>query len=250
MAEKYKKITYFDDKFEQCVKADIGLMYPELHENTKIIGTKCFEHLLIKEITLPENCTIIEPEAFSNCFNLKNINFNNNLRFIENAAFMACTSLEKINLPNSIIEIKDSAFSFTAISELIIPDETLFLGNGAFHSCVNLKNIIIGKNINTIPDSCFCYAKIETLDLSNTNVFTIKNRAFKGCADLKTVILPKTIDNIAETAFEDCSKLEKIIAYKIPKNYPTSLKKITVNIFDELFNQGKSIKEINKILKQ
>lgn len=117
-------------------------------------------------VSIPEDVTLIERSAFSECENLKTI-----------------------KIPNTITRIDDSAFSCCrSLKEVILPDSIEHIGHGAFYNCESLKEITI-VGIGTISSTAFKGCKsLEEVNITmdnGTGFGSIEWEAFSGCCLLK-----------------------------------------------------------------
>lgn len=82
--------------------------------------TSCYE---LKELNLPENIKIIHPTAFCNCFGLKEITIPKTMQIVDQMAFAGCENLEMVNFEG----------------------EDTRLGKDVFRYCHNLSKILVPK---------------------------------------------------------------------------------------------------------
>ena len=196
----------------------------------------------LKQIQLPQICTIIGQSAFSNS-GLESINLDY-VKIIGSGAF-ASTKLGHINL-KSAIEIGDSAFGgssciptlgsniksigkyafretgITTLGDL----RDVAIGEGAFNDCTKLDSVsrlpstiadrmfegctslIIEINgLKTIGMNAFEGTAIVGADLSGT---TIGSGAFKDCTKLVHVSFGEDLTGIPNQAFDGCVSLTDI----------------------------------------
>ena len=126
------------------------------------IGSRAFaDKTRLETIIMGSNITKIERLAFSNCYELKNVDLSKVL-IIERNAFMDCISLESVELGaidilggafydcknlksvtmNEVESIGSYAFSGTSIEEIILPETVNLIGKDAFYNCGKLNQII------------------------------------------------------------------------------------------------------------
>lgn len=193
----------------------------------------------LKEVVVTEGCTALEL-GFQGCTSLTTISLPTTLRSIghksgntHNYIFCRCSSLKNISLPINLCFIGYNAFSYTAISNIIIPDNVQYLWTYAFSSCQSLQSISLANNLKKISQGCFedC-TSLQNIIIPN-QVTQIDYRAFAGCASLNTitfgndleeigryafygctsllsVLLPSTVTSIGESAFEGCRNLSNV----------------------------------------
>ena len=158
--------------------------------------------------------------SFSNCSKLTSITLPNNISKIEMNAFYGCTSLVNIkSKPSSITRIGETAFHNTAWynsqpngvvyfdkvvykykgtmpsnTSIVITDGTLGIADSAFQGCTGLTSV-------TIPDS----------------VTNIGMWAFDGCKGLKSVTIGSGVTSIGKDAFDECYDLTSVHISDIAK---------------------------------
>ncbi len=98
----------------------------------------------------------VAANAFYNCANLEKVTLSDELTKINNDAFRNCSGLKELIVPNGIKEIGDTAFvNCTSLESITLGDELTTIGNACFANCVNLKTLTIGKNLKDIPENAF-----------------------------------------------------------------------------------------------
>ncbi|MBO7560520.1 leucine-rich repeat protein, partial [Candidatus Saccharibacteria bacterium] len=123
-------------------------------------------------------------------------------------------------------------FANTNVRKAII--ETNLTGEGLFRNCSNLTEIEFADNVDTVGSNNFAGTNLGQLDLSVTNIKTIKEKAFEDCkitsvnlGDVETVLweafrnnditnlyMPKSINFLGVSIFKENYNLEKVtIAY-------------------------------------
>ncbi len=118
----------------------------------------------IRTITMSDNITKIETEAFYNCTSLRYIKLSKNLKTIKTAAFYNCTALVNIELPETVSTLAQKAFM----------------------NCSSLYSIYLPKNINKLKGETFSgdtslkYVYIQDLE-------SISSGDFNNCKSLKTI---------------------------------------------------------------
>ena len=150
--------------------------------------------------------TEIGSRAFYQCTALTSVTLSDNLTKIEFEAFTECTSLSQISeFPDTLTEIGTTAFRSTKITSVVIPASVVTIGNSAFDQCRSLTSIVFeeGSPITEIPSnfasSC---SSLNTLVLP-ANITVIDSRAFQGTTALTTVELPDTVTSIGGYAFNN-----------------------------------------------
>ena len=155
----------------------------------------------------------------------KNVTIPNNFTNINDNAFAGCSSLTLVKIPNSITNIGSYAFyGCSGLISVTIPNSVTSIGNQAFWQCSSLTKVTITDiaawcNINFDREGSnpLYYAKhlyvndAEITDLVIPNgVTNIGTWAFDGCSGLKSVTIPNSVTSIGEGAFNGCSSLTKV----------------------------------------
>lgn len=112
-----------------------------------------------------------------------------------------------------------------------------FIGDHAFKNCSNLKTIEnIPSTLNDIEKWCFEGTALESVDLSNTEITTMKDGVFFNNTSLTSIKLPNKLENFWDYAFNGCTALNKIDMpstvkgiYNYVFNGCTSLTNVTLN---------------------
>lgn len=100
-----------------------------------------------------------------------------------------------------------------------------FIGDHAFKNCSSLKTIEnIPSTLNDIAKWCFESTALESVDLSNTQITTMKDGVFFNNTSLTSITLPKGLENFWDNAFNGCTSLNNI-------EMPSTVKGIYNNVF-------------------
>ena len=100
-----------------------------------------------------------------------------------------------------------------------------FIGDHAFKNCSNLKTIEnIPSTLNDIEKWCFEGTALESVDLSNTQITTMKDGVFFNNTSLTSIKLPNKLENFWDNAFNGCTSLNNI-------EMPSTVKYIFNNVF-------------------
>lgn len=101
-----------------------------------------FNDQLVKNITIPNDISIIKDYVFAGCASLTSITIPESVTNIGNNAFYACTGLTSIAIPNSVTSIDDEAFSCcTKLKSIKIGNSVSKIGKDAFLFCISLTNV-------------------------------------------------------------------------------------------------------------
>lgn len=86
------------------------------------------------------------------------------------------------------------------------------IGDHAFKNCSNLKTIEnIPSTLNDIEKWCFEGTALESVDLSNTQITTMKDGVFFNNTSLTSIKLPNKLENFWDNAFNSCTLLNNIV---------------------------------------
>lgn len=101
-----------------------------------------------------------------------------------------------------------------------------FIGDHAFKKCSNLNTIEnIPSTLNNIEKWCFEGTALVSVDLSNTQITTMKDGVFFDNTSLTSVKLPKGLKNFWDHAFCGCKALNNIVM-------PSTVEGIYHNVFE------------------
>lgn len=187
----------------------------------------------IKNITIGEGTTEIEPECFQFVPSLETITLPSSLEKIGSAAFHFLRNLTAVNgLENSkVTELGDSCFCFCYSLKQVNTSKIKKFGDMSLFSCGELMNVtlqdgvIIGanafsgckylaydvniENARVIGHQAFYNCNIYRSELVFTQAKHIDSSAFGGNNTIYKVILPACTEFVGAKAF-DCKELESI----------------------------------------
>ena len=139
-------ISLGNDVFENC---NIEITFPSSLKYIPCLGDNA-----VKKITIPEGVEIIDDNAFSNSYSLKEIVLPLTIISIGMGAFYG-TGLETFTCPSNITRIPGYAFDSTNLSEFLVPDKVTEIDDCAFYNCTNLKKITIPDTVTYIGKDVF-----------------------------------------------------------------------------------------------
>ncbi len=191
--------------------------------------------VLLTELIIPEEITVIESMTFDNCSAIESIKFHDGVTEIKSGAFWGCENLRELTIPGNITIIGGEAFnncrklrkvniedgvkligsaSFgncDRLQSVKIPDSVESLGSVAFGGCNAMTEAVIGEGIKSIPDGVFtCCESLITVKCSE-NVTSINEYAFYGCSSLTNFVHGEQITEIGDYAFYGCSSLTDFV---------------------------------------
>ena len=164
----------FSNLFRNVSKLNTVIM-PEYLTTT---GRGTFMDSPLSSITLPQNLTYIDDNAFNGCGGLRDISIPSGVTSIGNGAFEGCW-LQHIYLHDGLKSIGNYAFANSAVKEINIPNSVEYIGEGCFYHCGGLEEAVI----------------------SSDQITEIPNEAFADCNALHTIKLPANLERIGERAF-------------------------------------------------
>ena len=164
----------FSNLFRKVSKLNTVIM-PEYLTTT---GRGTFMDSPLSSITLPQNLTYIDDNAFNGCGGLRDISIPSGVTSIGNGAFEGCW-LQHIYLHDGLKSIGNYAFANSALKEINIPNSVEYIGEGCFYHCGGLEEAVI----------------------SSDHITEIPNEAFADCNALHTIKLPANLERIGERAF-------------------------------------------------
>lgn len=149
------------------------------------------------------------------------------------------SDIKRLALPEGVKKIAAYCMQKLEVKEVILPNSLETIGCGAFECCRELESVTI-RNIRHIPNYCFSgCGRLRAVNITG-NTQTIGFRAFSDCGRLKTIKLPETVGVIEERAFNE-SGLKEFIC-------PKSLVKIGNTAFHNCTDLEKV--EFNRKLKK
>lgn len=179
----------FSNLFRKVSKLNTVIM-PEYLTTT---GSGTFMDSPLSSITLPQNLTSIDDNAFNGCGGLRDISIPSGVTSIGDGAFEGCW-LQHICLHDGLKSIGNYAFANSALKEINIPNSVEYIGENCFYHCGGLEEaVILSDQITEIP-----------------------NEAFADCNALHTIKLPANLERIGERAFIGTGNLGATEGLTIP----------------------------------
>lgn len=193
----------------------------------------------LTSITIPDSVTSINRYAFLKCAKLErvyiaditawcNIKFENefsNPLYYANNLYLNGELVTDLVIPNDVTSICGRAFyGYTGLASILIPNSVKLIGQSAFDGCSGLERVYITDmtgwlNI-TFGDylsNPLCYAhdlylngKLVTNLVIPDGVIRINRYAFYGNTSLISIMIPNSVKYIGQSAFDDCSGLERV----------------------------------------
>ena len=187
----------------------------------------------IKKLTIPDNVSYIDSNAFDYCngieeivigngitsldclplrkSTLKSITIGSGITKIASYTFKDCTNLTSVTIPDSVTAIDYQAFEgCTNLTSVTIPDSVTEIAWYAFQGCTGLTSVTIPDSVTEIGSYTFkgCTG-LESVTIPDS-VTSIGDWAFYGCTGLESVTIPDSVTSIGKSAFYGCSKLTSV----------------------------------------
>ncbi len=166
-----------------------------------VIGERAFFGTnTLTEVTVPEGVTTLRKEAFNLCHSLTRLRLPEGLAVLEDHAIRGCSKLKYVNLPDSVTEAGDGLFDYCSVLEKV--------NVSADHPYFSVVDGVLFSR----PDHRLIWypmaRKNKTYAIpSGTEI--VGSSSFAGSA-LTQVTVPESVTKLGSTAFEGCSKLQKV----------------------------------------
>lgn len=172
----------------------------------------------LKSVTLPSNVKIIGKHTFYNCKKLENIKFRSTTTDIGDYAFYNCTALKSIDGAKSIRTIGGRAFeNCGSLTNVDLSGKITGIGERAFYGCKKLTGVKVSEKLGLIGKEAFCGCKklkeiqtVKTKKSKNNVTVGIGESAFANCSSLEKIDVLKRAEYIGGSAFKNCSKLKSV----------------------------------------
>ena len=179
-------------------------------------------------VKIPEGCTGIGADAFSECSGLTSIEIPSSVTSIGGGAFYGCSSLTSIEIPSSVWKIGDYTFArCSGLTSIKIPSSVTDIAEFAFLGCSGLTSIEIPSSVTRIGQSAFSECSgLTSIVVSPENPYyssegncnaIISNNVgsvgnddrllIRGCENTK---IPSSVTLIGDYAFTGCRGLTSI----------------------------------------
>ena len=144
-------IIYTKD-MRRLIVGSVGLKHVEVPEGVEEITDFAFYNSEVESIKLPDSVKKIGDEAFSHCYNLKEINLGDGVKQLGNYVFSWDESLMAIELPSTIQEVGIHSFYKSGIKNIILNDGLKSISQNAF-SGTHIEKLYIPRSVKHIGKS-------------------------------------------------------------------------------------------------
>ena len=179
-----------------------------LPEGIDLIPLQCFTRINISKVHLPNSLKIIEPLAFCECSDLKEVELGKGLESIGDYAFGACP-ISHVDFPSTLTGIGMGAFYLCNIEgTLLLPDNLSELGSSCFTSN-KIEKIVLPQCLDSVPAWAFRYNPLLCFpDLSN--VRTLSYQCFANTTPA-SLTLPGNVKSLGAGVFRQCENLKDVV---------------------------------------
>lgn len=187
-------------------------------------------------VTIPENYTTIDGNAFKDCTVLKDITIPGSIESIQYNAFEGCSNLESVTFQDgSASSLKFGMKVFlncTSLNSIELPSRTSNMNAAVFAGCTTLQEITVangcanfvsdGNNLYIKEDDADTYSLIgyaagqDATDLTipsevnGKSVTSIFRMTFQNNTKLQSVTIPASVTDFKSSCFDGCSALKKV----------------------------------------
>ncbi len=200
------------EAFADCV----SLKSFKTAETMSDIGDYAFANTKLESIELGKNISSVGVNSFRGVSTLKEINVVNNNKTYSSVDGVLynkkCKDLITLpagitgtyELPASVEVIKEAALRGTAISAVVIPEDTALyaIESNAFEGSA-IESIAIPSNVGKLSSGAFKNAANLKNVTFNEGLTYIGAGCFEGCVALESIKLPESVHDIANGAFKN-----------------------------------------------
>ena len=208
---------------------------PQDEDLVTTIGHGAFCESNLQSITIPNNITTVESQAFAYCYNLTNLTIGDGVQTLGESAFQSCNHIQNLSIGKNLQTLEDGALSNISsdLAYITVHPENPYYSDGTekggqnclieeenFTLLLGCINSVIPQDdtlVTTIGNNAFQHSKIQNLVIPQ-NISTIQNYAFSNCSSLTRLTIGSGVQTIGNNAFDNCTALESLI---IPNNVQT-----------------------------
>ena len=234
-------INMLNDKLFYCC---YSLYDVQLPLTITTIGDLAFFSTGIQNFTIPSNVKHINSGVFCNCSDLESIDLDKENRFYSfDGSCLTCkgkgilvsilSKTKLLTIPSNVLYLGRYSCAFSNLQEIKISSQIVEIQDFAFAHCQHLTNIefsqgslneigrcafkgarlsrmTLPRSLSLIHEKAFSMSTLRAVDLSDTQITTLKSFTFDDCYSLVVVALPNCLSSIEGNAFYG-SGVEKII---------------------------------------
>lgn len=200
-----------NDAFSNC-----NLLQYYIKDNGKYISSNSIDafYLIdvidntITDFNVADNCSLIGPNVFKNCSELKTIGLPSTIKVIEESSFLDCVTLKNVYYDGTaekwcqikFIDVFSNPVYYA--TNLYLNESTgLIEYNGKKYNPIN--NLIIPDMAKKVQESAFKDIKsIKSVELPNS-IEMISGQAFEGCDSIENLYFDGTIEDWCKIVFYD-----------------------------------------------
>ena len=183
----------------------------------------------LQKVILPSKLTMIEANAFKQCYNLDLIKNSegfgalpSTLVSIGNSAFEECQSLTSVSIPSKTKVIGEKAFYKAAMQSV---SESISISNGSVSTSASkvvpkeyngnrtgLQKIDFSYAIDLeeIGKSAFGFTSLESVVLTNSKVKTLSASTFENAVYLQSLTCPENIESVAADVLKNIDGIKQV----------------------------------------
>lgn len=215
-----------------------SLEYVGFPSTLESIGSWAFQYTSIISAILPDKCTQIGRNAFSDCRFLKNVKLSDALTEIDDYTFSGCYELRTFKLPEMLEAIGQKAFYNCSHVAFDFPESLKSIGYCAFQNTNRYgekAELILPKNVSSIDQWAFTNSKYTYAEIP-VSFYTL---------EYKEYFLPSTVSTIrlnCPTVIGRKSSDAKIVSDSDRPNITLQVPSFLVNAYkldDYWYNFGK-----------
>ena len=166
----------------------------------KQIGQDLFrDNPYLRKLSIPDGVSL-GYRMCSGCVLLEEVDLPSNITVIPDHAFEGCVSLHSIELPKTLVQIRLEAFSGSGLESLSAPSSLKEIWSYAFKDCLSLAEVDL-KQVTSLGDMAFenC-ALLSSVSLPDS-LLELGSYVFSGCSSLYSITMPSQAIAIESTAF-------------------------------------------------
>ena len=196
---------------------------------------------------MPDGLTKLQASLFQKCDGLENIDLSGSrITVIEENAFGECYSLKEVKLPDTVKTIKNDAFTDCKSLEAIrLGNNIEKLGDRAFLNCSALKEVEGLNHVKSFGGDVFTDTKWEDNNADSSGFLIVNGVLLRYTGSSDSVVIPRTVNIIGNSAFSAADAVESVTVgsnVEMLDDYAFAYSKISEIEFEDPY----SIKDIGE----